>query len=573
MPRYTVKTILFLILLRLAIGWHFFAEGRHKFQTWMKGNAQGNRPFSSEGYFRESTGPLAPFIRNDSFLGDPDEKALALLTPAPLPADADPRSVSPSKRVPAAGTKEWDDYLARFTRHFDLSLAETKDAENRVNQAKYQLGLWLTTDANGLTLPQDKIVDLTSAKETALSILGNVPVPGIKEERKLFGGTPYEVKKTTSQRLNDYRKSLQELRLVRDVEPWSTGKPPDEKKLARIKMEANRQRQDLLDDLNKHTAALEESLGIILKNRLAEATVSPPIASDPAALLLLTLPPEKKGDEKGPKQLPPDLNDLWDGYARKLVANYKLSDAVREKVEKRLSKSKVETAAWLASADMAGRIRAYDQEVRQVGDAAKRQEMRTALMADVDKRTEGMKAALNRIVSEEKADVAPEGSSASDWSKYLSEHGLAPNPARVRGVLWWVDFLTVWGITILGGMLIVGLFTRTACVLAALFLALTYLAFPPFPWLATPPQNEGNYLYVNKNLIEMLALLVLATTASGRWLGLDAWIHGLFGRRAKPKAEDDKSKKPPKNGSAPKPAPAPVVTAGRSPATAPSPKR
>jgi uncharacterized membrane protein YphA (DoxX/SURF4 family) len=569
MARYTFKTICFLVLLRLAIGWHFFAEGRHKFQTWMKGNAQGNRPFSSEGYFRESTGPLAPFIRNDSFLGDLDEKTLLLLTPAPLGDDADPRTVSPSKRVPTAMAKLWDDYLARFSKHFDLSEADKKDAENRVNQAKYQLGLWLTTDANGLTLPDGKIVDLTSAKETALSILGNVPVPGIKEETKVFGNAMYEVKKTTSQRLNDYRKSLQELRVVRDVEPWSTGKPPEKKKLDRVKTEVNRQRQDLLDDLNKHTAALEESLRIVLKNRLAEETVRPPIASDPAALLLLTLPPEKKGDEKGPRQLPPDLNDLWDAYAKKLETNYKVSDAVREKVEKRLSKSKAETAAWLASAEMAGRIRAYDQEVRQVGDAAKRQEMRTALIADLDRRTEGMKTALNRIVSEEKADIAPEANSASDWSKYLSEHGLAPNPSRVRGALWWIDFLTVWGITILGGMLIVGLFTRTACVLAALFLALTYLSFPPFPWLAPPPQNEGSYLYVNKNLIELLALLVLATTASGRWLGLDAWIHGLFGRREKPKAEEDKSKKPPKNGSAPKPAPAPapVVTAGRSPVT------
>ena len=47
------------------------------------------------------------------------------------------------------------------------------------------------------------------------------------------------------------------------------------------------------------------------------------------------------------------------------------------------------------------------------------------------------------------------------------------------------------------------------------------------PWWPTPPQ-EGNYLFVNKNLIEMLALLVLATTRSGRWFGLDALIYGLF---------------------------------------------
>jgi uncharacterized membrane protein YphA (DoxX/SURF4 family) len=86
----------------------------------------------------------------------------------------------------------------------------------------------------------------------------------------------------------------------------------------------------------------------------------------------------------------------------------------------------------------------------------------------------------------------------------------------------------MWGLTIVGACLIVGLFSRTACVLAAAFLLGTYLMFPPFPWLPSPPNNEGYYLFVNKNLIEMLALLALATTTSGRWFGLDALIYWFF---------------------------------------------
>ena len=80
-----------------------------------------------------------------------------------------------------------------------------------------------------------------------------------------------------------------------------------------------------------------------------------------------------------------------------------------------------------------------------------------------------------------------------------------------------------------------GLFTRTNCLLGAAFLLLTYLAVPPFPWLPTPPNTEGFYFFVNKNLIEMVALLALATTPSGRWFGVDAWLgalwRSLFGRR------------------------------------------
>jgi thiosulfate dehydrogenase [quinone] large subunit len=89
---------------------------------------------------------------------------------------------------------------------------------------------------------------------------------------------------------------------------------------------------------------------------------------------------------------------------------------------------------------------------------------------------------------------------------------------------------TAWGLTILGGLLLVGLFTRTSCVLAALFLLTTYFCTPPWPWFLAPPNTEGFYYYINKNVIEMLALVVLATTASGRWFGLDAVLHTLFKR-------------------------------------------
>jgi hypothetical protein len=56
------------------------------------------------------------------------------------------------------------------------------------------------------------------------------------------------------------------------------------------------------------------------------------------------------------------------------------------------------------------------------------------------------------------------------------------------------------------------------------FLAMTYLTIPPFPWLPVPPLNEGNYVFVNKNLVEMFAMMVLITTNSGRWFGLDALL-------------------------------------------------
>ena len=89
--------------------------------------------------------------------------------------------------------------------------------------------------------------------------------------------------------------------------------------------------------------------------------------------------------------------------------------------------------------------------------------------------------------------------------------------------------ITAWGLFVIGGCLLLGLLTRLNCVLAALFLLMTYFASPPWPWLPTPPNVEGYTLFVNKNVIEMFALLVLATTASGQWFGVDALISWMFG--------------------------------------------
>jgi hypothetical protein len=57
----------------------------------------------------------------------------------------------------------------------------------------------------------------------------------------------------------------------------------------------------------------------------------------------------------------------------------------------------------------------------------------------------------------------------------------------------------------------------------------------PFPWLPVSPKAEGNYLFVNKNVIEMLALLVLATLPTGRWFGFDAILSRIWPFRSRTK--------------------------------------
>jgi uncharacterized membrane protein YphA (DoxX/SURF4 family) len=94
-----------------------------------------------------------------------------------------------------------------------------------------------------------------------------------------------------------------------------------------------------------------------------------------------------------------------------------------------------------------------------------------------------------------------------------------------------IDWTTRWFLLVVGIMLMAGLCTRLSCFAAAGFLLLTILTQPAVPWLPAPPVSEGSYLFVNKNVIEMVALLALMTTRSGKWAGLDAILCGVFGRR------------------------------------------
>ena len=100
-----------------------------------------------------------------------------------------------------------------------------------------------------------------------------------------------------------------------------------------------------------------------------------------------------------------------------------------------------------------------------------------------------------------------------------------------------VDTSVRWGLAIIGGLLIVGLFTRLASVAGAAFLLSFYLAMPAFPWLPEPALTEGHYLFVNKNIIEMLALLAIAVSKPGRRYGLDLWVRMILGRFRKKKVE------------------------------------
>ena len=90
-------------------------------------------------------------------------------------------------------------------------------------------------------------------------------------------------------------------------------------------------------------------------------------------------------------------------------------------------------------------------------------------------------------------------------------------PSTSAGRLHNIDVGIGWLLMVVGGLLIVGLFTRVAAVVGALFLLSIICAQPP--WLATSVQT-----YTYNQVVEMLALFALATTPVGRWGGLDYFL-------------------------------------------------
>jgi thiosulfate dehydrogenase (quinone) large subunit len=97
-------------------------------------------------------------------------------------------------------------------------------------------------------------------------------------------------------------------------------------------------------------------------------------------------------------------------------------------------------------------------------------------------------------------------------------------------ILLAVNFMNKYGLTLIGLGLIMGCFTRLAAVGGAVMVTLYYLANPSFVGYFSSTPTEGNYLIVNKNLVEMAACLVVATTYSGRYLGIDRILHRFFGK-------------------------------------------
>jgi uncharacterized membrane protein YphA (DoxX/SURF4 family) len=101
----------------------------------------------------------------------------------------------------------------------------------------------------------------------------------------------------------------------------------------------------------------------------------------------------------------------------------------------------------------------------------------------------------------------------------------------VKTRMEFLDAAVTLGLTAIGICLVLGFCTRLAALGGAAFLVFVLLTQPPWPTIYPPaPEVVGHALIVDKNFVEMVGLLLLASTAVGQWGGLDFFVYRWIGR-------------------------------------------
>lgn len=96
--------------------------------------------------------------------------------------------------------------------------------------------------------------------------------------------------------------------------------------------------------------------------------------------------------------------------------------------------------------------------------------------------------------------------------------------ANNHNLLSIIDFINIWGLVVIGLLLILGLFEKLGYIGAAALITLYYIAHPPLLYADYLFPTEGSYLWVDKNLIMLATIVTLFLFPTGRKIGLDKLI-------------------------------------------------
>jgi len=92
------------------------------------------------------------------------------------------------------------------------------------------------------------------------------------------------------------------------------------------------------------------------------------------------------------------------------------------------------------------------------------------------------------------------------------------------GLMRYVDFLNEWALVVIGAGLLLGCFTRLFCIGGILLLLLYTFSHPALIGMEYIMPFEGSYFWIDKNIIELVALGVLFVFPSARVIGIDRFL-------------------------------------------------
>ena len=130
---------------------------------------------------------------------------------------------------------------------------------------------------------------------------------------------------------------------------------------------------------------------------------------------------------------------------------------------------------------------------------------------DIEAQEKAFKNSLSDLLSAEQKERGPV---AAAW-----------NPLT-WGQMDFINFSVTYGLTAIGICLMLGFCTPLAALGGAAFMCFVVMTQPAFPSIFPhDPPVVGHALLVNKDFVEMVALLVTAAVSTGRWGGLDFFLY------------------------------------------------